>query len=94
MRAIKIETNGSVHVVNIPRNFSAVRDAVGGVLDTIRLFSDVVTYIKRSPGENERFNKKVHGVKGPVLITGGQGSYLEDLTEKQVKDITLMFGGA
>lgn len=94
MKAIKICVDGSFHVINIARSFDKIREILGGPVDTVRLFSDVTTYIKRRPDETDKYNKKVHGVKGDILITGGRGSYLDDLSDKQISNIQAMFEGA
>lgn len=94
MKVIKVSVDGSLHVIDIRMDFDKIREILGGPVDTIRLFSDVVTYIKRFPEETDKYNKKLHGVKGDVLITGGHGSYLTDLTEIQINDIKRIFNGA
>lgn len=93
MKAIKICADGSLHVINISPTFDKIREIVGGAVDNIRLFSDVMTYIKRYPLETDKYNRSVHGVKGDVLITGGRGSYIMDLTEQQINDIKALFNG-
>lgn len=91
MKVIKVSVDGSLHVVDIRMDFDKIREILGGPVDTIRLFQDVVTYIKRFPDETDKYNKKLHGVKGDVLIIGGHGSYLTDLTEIQIKNIQTIF---
>lgn len=93
MKSILINTNGDLKVIDIRPDGEKIREILGGPVDTIRLFSNAVTYIKRFPEETDKFNKKIHGVKGSVLITGGHGSYFSDLTEKQISDISLIFNG-
>ena len=94
MKAIKICADGSLHVINIKPSFDKIREIIGGPVDTVRLFSDVMTYIKRFPLENDKYNKSIHGVKGDVLITGGKGSYIMELTDEQIENIKALFQGA
>lgn len=93
MKAIKIDSEGRLYVINISPTFDKIREIVGGAVDNIRLFVDVMTYIKRYPLETDKYNKSVHGVKGDVLITGGKGSYIVDLTDQQINDIKALFQG-
>lgn len=91
MRAIKICADGSLYVINIARSFDKIREILGGPVDTVRLLCDVITYIKRCPDEADSYNKKLHLIKGDVLITGGRGSYLDDLSDEQIENIKLIF---
>ena len=93
MRASKICADGKLCVINIAPTFDKIREIVGGAVDTVRLFTDVMTYIKRYPVESDEYNKSIHGVKGDVLITGGKGSYIMDLTDQQINDIKALFQG-
>lgn len=97
VKVIKVSVDGSLHVIDIRPSFDKIREIVGGAVDTVRLFSDVVTYIKRFPEETDKFNKKLQAIKGDVLITGGRGSYLMGLTDEQIQNIKQIFndsGGA
>ncbi len=94
MKAIKICADGSLHVINIKPSFDKIREIIGGPVDTVRLFSGLMTYIKRTPLESDKYNKAVHGVKGDVLITGGHGSYIMELTDEQIENIKALFKGA
>ena len=94
MKAIKIDAEGRLYVINISPTFDKIREIVGGAVDNIRLFADVMTYIKRYPLETDKYNKAIYGVKGDVLITGGRGSYIMELTDEQINDIKALFQGA
>ena len=87
---LKVTAKGELILIWISPDVLELRRALGGPVDTINLFTDVQTFIRRTPNELEE-NVCVHGVSGDIVITGGHGSYLASLSAQQIYDLTRMF---
>ncbi|MBR2024590.1 MAG: hypothetical protein IKA02_02135 [Clostridia bacterium] len=94
IRVFRVTADGRCLLTYIPRHVDAIRNLLGGELDTIRLFSDknLTVYIRRV-NKNVTFelNKKLHGVFGDVVICAGRNGYIEDLSDKQYSDLIKIF---
>ena len=92
IRVFRITADGRCHLTYIPRHISAIRNLLGGDLDTIKLFTNFTSYIRRVD-KNAQLepNKKVHGVFGDVVICAGRNGYIEDLSDKQYSDLIKIF---
>lgn len=75
INVLKVTTKGELIQMWIYPDVAELRRALGGPVDTINLFADVQTFIRRTPNELEE-NVCVHGVSGDIVITGGHDSYL------------------
>ena len=90
INALKVCANGNLFGVWLSPNIESVRKELGGSIDNINLFTDVQTFIRRTPNDL-KVNVFVPGVNGDILITGGKGSYLTSLTEQQLINLTGIF---
>ena len=92
IRVFRITADGKCLTTYIPRHINAIRNLLGGELDTINLFINLTTYIRRVD-KNIKLepNKKIHGVYGDVVICAGRNGVINDLTDKDYSDLIKIF---
>lgn len=88
IRALRIMADGTLRLMYLYTTISAVRDVVGTPLDNINLgVSNTVAYIKRDLRGELPENRRLPGVHGDVLVTGGNGSFMDNITADSVNEI-------
>ena len=92
IRVFRVTADGRCFLTYIPRHIGAIRNLLGGDLDTINLFTNLTSYIRRDD-KNATLepNKKVHGVFGDVVICAGRNGVINDLTDKDYSDLKKIF---
>ena len=91
IRVVKVTAKGVLYSKLISSDVEALHRELGGPVDNIKLFSDVLTFVRRQPNDLHE-NKLMPGVFGDILFTGGKGSYLSGLSQAQVNNLALIFG--
>lgn len=87
IKVLKICCDGKIKTEWIPPSVKYIRLILNGPIDTVNMFNGVVTYIRRQPNNLDK-NKHFPSITGDVLITGGQGSYLSDISDEMLSFIT------
>ena len=92
IRVFRVMADGRCLLTYIPRHIGAIRNLLGGELDTIKLFTNFTSYIRRVD-KNAQLepNKKVNGVFGDVVICAGRNGVINDLTDKDYSDLKKIF---
>lgn len=92
INVLKVCADGEFEELLIEPSIVDVRRELGAVIDNIKLFTDVQSFICRLPYEC-RENLLMPGVYGDVIFTGGRGSYLAGLSPRQMSDLKKIFSG-
>ena len=92
IRVFHITAEGRCLLTYIPRHICAIRNLLGGDLDTINLVSNLTTYIRRDD-KNVKLepNKKLPGIYGDVVICAGRNGVINDLSDREYSDLIKMF---
>ena len=72
------KADGKLESVYIDATVDEIRKLLGGPIDTVTLFTDCLTYIRRQDADLCQ-NPFMNGIYGDILFAGGKGSYLTDL---------------
>lgn len=92
IRVFRVTADGKFLLTYIPRHIGAIKNLLGGELDTIKLFTNMTSYIRRvDKNAHLEPNKKVHGVFGDVVICAGRNGVINDLTDKDYSDLIKIF---
>ena len=92
IRVFRVTADGRCLLTYIPRHINAIRELLGGPVDTIKLFTNMTSYIRRfDKNDNLDPNKKVHGVYGDIVICAGRNGVINDLTDKDYSDLIKIF---
>ena len=90
INVLKVTAKGELIQLWIPPDVLELRRALGGPVDSINLFTDVQTFIRRVPNDLEE-NVCVHGVSGDIVITGGHDSYLAGIPAEKMSYLIKLF---
>ena len=90
INVLKLTTKGEFVKLWISPTVDELRRVLGGPIDNIKPFTDVQTFIRRTPNDLEK-NARLDGVYGDVVFTGGFSCYLAGLTAQQMNDLINMF---
>ena len=94
IRVLKITAKGEFVITFIPPHTDALRKELGGAVDTINLFTDVQSFIRRTSEKHDlEENVYVPGIYGDIVMTGGSGSYFAGLSEDKIKLLIRLFKG-
>ena len=92
IRVFRVMADGRCLLTYIPRHINAIKNLLGGPVDTINLFVNMTSYIRRVD-KNVKLepNQKLHGVFGDVVICAGRNGVINDLTDKDYSDLVKKF---
>lgn len=90
INVLKVTAKGELIQMWILPDVLELRRALGGPVDTINLFTDVQTFIRRVPNDLEE-NVCVHEVSGDIVITGGHDSYLAGIPAGKMSELLKLF---
>ncbi|MBP3494927.1 MAG: hypothetical protein J6K52_01850 [Clostridia bacterium] len=91
INAVQLCADGRILSVWLDSTVESIRDCLGGPVDTIKLFTDCLTFVRRDTRNELPENKQIPGVYGDVLVTGGHGSYIIGLPYVKKENIIKMF---
>lgn len=90
INVLKVTAKGELIQLWIVPDVLELRRALGGPVDSINLFTDVQTFIRRVPNDLEE-NVHLHGVRGDIIITGGHDSYLAGIPAGKMSELLKLF---
>lgn len=95
MRVLKIEPGKAPIAINIDNTLEALQGQVGGYIETVTAFEDVVLIVDeegRLKGKPDNFTFFGEELVGVVLVVGVDGEEFCDLTKKQAEDFIFTAG--
>ena len=92
IKVLMASADGELDELLIEPSIVDVRRELGAAIDNIKLFTDVQSFICRSPNDRPE-NVFIPGVYGDVIFTGGRGSYLAGLSDEKIAFLKKIFRG-
>ena len=91
---LKLTAKGEFVITWIRPDVEDLRHLLGGAVDSVKLFTDVQSFILRVSENHElEENVNVPGIYGDIVFTGGRGSYLADLPADKMAVLIRLFKG-
>lgn len=91
---LQFKTNGEWGVLEIPNTLEALQEAVGGYIEVVRIFSEIVLICDEEGRiKGKSINPYSNDIRGDFILCGTAGEEFRSLSDKEMKTMQEMLCG-